>query len=165
MKSGMKRAPWSVGLALLGLFAVALAVRPAEAQMAATVHASVVPQDRLLEPDALNRELQAHPYGALILQVGSKVLFDQAHIPGAEYAGPGSRAEGMTALRSRVESLPRDQAIVLYCGCCPWERCPNIGPAWQLLQQMGFTHVKVLHIANNFGADWVSKGYRAESTH
>jgi hypothetical protein len=24
---------------------------------------------------------------------------------------------------------------------------------------MGFTNVKVLYIANNFGADWVEKGY------
>jgi len=27
------------------------------------------------------------------------------------------------------------------------------------LHAMGFTHVKVLYIANNFGADWVDKGY------
>ena len=24
---------------------------------------------------------------------------------------------------------------------------------------MGFTNVKVLYLANNFGADWVDKGY------
>jgi hypothetical protein len=24
---------------------------------------------------------------------------------------------------------------------------------------MGFTNIKVLYIANNFGADWVDKGY------
>jgi len=24
---------------------------------------------------------------------------------------------------------------------------------------MGFTNVKVLYISNNFGTDWVSKGY------
>jgi hypothetical protein len=27
---------------------------------------------------------------------------------------------------------------------------------------MGFTRVKVLYLANNFGADWVSKGYAVE---
>jgi hypothetical protein len=26
---------------------------------------------------------------------------------------------------------------------------------------MGFTQVKVLHIAENFGTDWVDKGYPA----
>jgi hypothetical protein len=27
------------------------------------------------------------------------------------------------------------------------------------LRAMGFIHVKVLYISNNFGADWVDKGY------
>jgi hypothetical protein len=27
---------------------------------------------------------------------------------------------------------------------------------------MGFTNVKVLYIAQNFGADWVNKGYPVE---
>ncbi|HTV13079.1 MAG TPA: rhodanese-like domain-containing protein [Acidobacteriaceae bacterium] len=161
----MKRVRGCTGTILFGLCAAALAVSSVHAQLNQPVSASVIPRDRLLEPDALNHELQSNPHGSLILQVGSKVLFDQAHIHGAEYAGPGSRPRGIAALRSRVANLPRGQAIVLYCGCCPWDRCPNIGSAWQLLQQMGFTNVKVLHIANNFGSDWVSRGYRAESTH
>jgi hypothetical protein len=27
------------------------------------------------------------------------------------------------------------------------------------MKEMGFTQLKVLYIANNFGADWVEKGY------
>jgi hypothetical protein len=50
-------------------------------------------------------------------------------------------------------------AIVLYCGCCPWSHCPNLNPAYDTLRQMGFSKVKVLYLANNFGADWVDKGY------
>jgi len=95
----------------------------------------------------------------LVIQVGFKVMFDQAHIPGSEYIGPGSDANGIAELQKRVGPLKRDAVIVLYCGCCPWERCPNVRPAAALLTSMGFTHMKVLHIANNFGADWVSKGY------
>ena len=95
----------------------------------------------------------------LVIQVGFKVMFDQAHIPGSEYLGPGSDGNGIAELRKRVGPLKRDAVIVLYCGCCPWERCPNVRPAAALLTSMGFTHMKVLHIANNFGADWVSKGY------
>jgi len=49
--------------------------------------------------------------------------------------------------------------IVLYCGCCPWNHCPNVKPAYDALQAMGFRNLKVLYIANNFGADWVDKGY------
>jgi hypothetical protein len=93
------------------------------------------------------------------------MMFDQAHIPGAEYAGPGSQAEGIERLRGRVASLPRTTLIVIYCGCCPWNRCPNVGPAYSLLQQMRFTRVKVLYLAQNFGDDWVSKGYPVEGGH
>jgi len=62
-------------------------------------------------------------------------------------------------LRKRVKSLPHTQAIVLYCGCCPWSHCPNIRPAFKELSAMGFSNVKVLYVANNFGTDWVDKGY------
>jgi thiosulfate/3-mercaptopyruvate sulfurtransferase len=30
------------------------------------------------------------------------------------------------------------------------------------LQAMGFTNVKILYISNNFGSDWVDKGYPTE---
>ena len=126
--------------------------------------ATTVPESAQVQPEALHRELQATPHAALILQVGSRVLFDEDHIPGAEYAGPAARREGLAKLRARVEGLPRTSAIVLYCGCCPWEKCPNIAPAWGLLHGMGFTRVRVLSIANNFGADWVARGYGAEPT-
>ena len=46
--------------------------------------------------------------------------------------------------------------------CCPWGRCPNIGPAYKQLRGLGFIHVKALYLANDFGDDWVSKGYPVE---
>jgi hypothetical protein len=54
----------------------------------------------------------------------------------------------------------KKKLIVLYCGCCPWGRCPNVGPAYKALHDQGFTNVKVLYLANNFGDDWVAKGIR-----
>jgi thiosulfate/3-mercaptopyruvate sulfurtransferase len=95
----------------------------------------------------------------LILQVGFRVLYLQAHIPGAEYVGPASSPEGIQMLRKRVEALPRGTAIVIYCGCCPWNQCPVIHPAYDLLRGMGFTNVKALSIPRNFGVDWMQKGY------
>jgi len=95
----------------------------------------------------------------LVIQVGFRVLYVQAHIPGSEYTGPASSAEGIRQLRKRVEALPRTQSIVLYCGCCPWDKCPNVNPAYNELRAMGFTNVRVLYIADNFGKDWVDKGY------
>jgi 3-mercaptopyruvate sulfurtransferase SseA len=124
--------------------------------------ASTIPAGVLVQPDALHSELLVNPHATLILQVGSRMLFDEAHIPGAEYAGPASTPAGLGVLRTRVNSLSRGASIVLYCGCCPWSHCPNIAPAWNLLHDMGFTSVRVLYIANNFGTDWVAHGYGAE---
>ena len=124
-----------------------------------------VPQAQVIQPEELNGTL--HTAGAerpLMLQVGSRVLFDQAHIAGSEYAGPGSQAAGLQKLQKRVSSLKPETPIVLYCGCCPWNRCPNVAPAFRLLQRLGFTRVRVLYLADNFGADWVSKGYPVERT-
>lgn len=148
---------------ILGVSVSVLLVVGAYAQQPASgsVSATEIPRDRLIQPEQLNRELQTHEdHAPLILQVGSHVLFEEAHIPGAEYAGPDSRPAGLNLLRSRVARLPRTSAIVIYCGCCPWGHCPNIGPAWRLLHQMGFTQVRALYIADNFGADWVDRGYR-----
>ncbi len=95
----------------------------------------------------------------IVIQVGFRIMYDQAHIPGSEYVGPATSPSAIEQLRTRVAPLKRDASIVLYCGCCPWERCPNVRPAAALLSSMGFTNFRVLRIANNFGADWVDKGY------
>jgi len=125
--------------------------------------ASSIPAAQLMQPDELNRMLHAKSASKpLMLQVGSHMLFAQAHIAGSEYAGAGSQSEGLNQLRTRVALLPRNTFIVLYCGCCPWSRCPNVGSAFKLLRDMGFTNVKVLYLANNLGADWVDKGYPVE---
>ena len=50
-----------------------------------------IPESQWLKPEALLHQQQIK--GAekpLILQVGSRMLFAQAHIPGSEYIGPGS---------------------------------------------------------------------------
>ena len=121
-----------------------------------------IPESRLLQPEDLVKMLKAtEKEKPLILQVGSRVMFSQVHIPGSEYAGPGSQASGIQSLESTVASLPKGRHIVLYCGCCPWNRCPNVGPAYKRLHDLGFTNVHVLYIASNFGDDWVSKGYPA----
>jgi rhodanese-related sulfurtransferase len=122
-----------------------------------------IPQSQLIQADVLNRLLQGQAKARpVIIQVGSHLMYGQAHIPGSIYAGPGSQASGLTLLASKVKTLQKGQLIVLYCGCCPWSHCPNIGPAFKKLQDLGFTNVKALYLANNFGDDWVGKGYRVE---
>jgi thiosulfate/3-mercaptopyruvate sulfurtransferase len=126
---------------------------------AAAQSATLLPAAHLLAPEDLLKILKSHQGQPLILSVGPEQLYQQAHLPHAEYAGPGSQPEGRALLRRRVQALPRSAFIVLYCGCCPWTHCPNVNPAYTELARMGFTNVKVLKIENDLGADWVYKGY------
>ena len=128
----------------------------AHARPAASDEASELP---LIQPAELANILKANGPKPLILQVGFRVLYLQAHIPGSEYVGPGSSTEGLEQIRARVKALPRTKTIVLYCGCCPWSHCHNVRPAYQALEAMGFKNVKVLFIAHDFGSDWVNAGY------
>lgn len=122
--------------------------------------ASQIATSHLVNPDELVKILQSSKADKpLLIHVGSHVLYAQAHIPGSEYIGPASDANALQRLRARVESLPRNKFIVIYCGCCPWTHCPNMKPADDALHAMGFTNVKSLYIADNFGTDWVDKGY------
>lgn len=128
------------------------------------VSAAQVPTQQLIQPDELATQLRSSKSPKpLVLQVGFRVLYVQAHIPGSEYVAAASSPQGIQQLRERVQKLPRDKSIILYCGCCPWNHCPNVQPAYQELRSMGFTNVKVLFIAHDFGTDWVSKGYPVET--
>jgi len=112
-----------------------------------------------LQPAELATRLRAPGDKPLLFHVGFKKLYEQAHIPGSEFFGPTSEPEVVESLRQRVTREPRDREIVIYCGCCPWSRCPNVKPAYGALHELGFTRVKVLYIDDDFGADWVAKGY------
>ena len=93
-----------------------------------------IPQAQLIQPEALNHLLQIKGTDKpLLLQVGSHLLFDEAHIPGSIYAGAGSQPTGLQQLQTTVATVSKNKAIVLYCGCCPWNRCPNLGPAFRRL--------------------------------
>ncbi len=122
--------------------------------------ASTIPTSHLINPDELAK-LLASPKGQkpLLIHVGFHVLYLQGHIPGSEYFGPGSDANALHRLRDRVQSLPLTKFIVIYCGCCPWDHCPNLKPADDALRALGFTNVKALYIPNNIATDWRDKGY------
>ncbi|HEV2448065.1 MAG TPA: rhodanese-like domain-containing protein [Candidatus Sulfopaludibacter sp.] len=121
--------------------------------------AAAAAQMALIQPSELAARLSAKP---AIFHVGFNVLYRSKHIPASVYAGPGSKPEGLALLKDAVAKLPRDREIVVYCGCCPWDHCPNIKPAMEMLQQMGFTKAKALYLPDNFKTDWLDKGYPSE---
>jgi len=142
---------------LFGLFSAAVQADPRPA--------SSIPSSALVQPSELASTLRGPSSPKpLVLQVGFRKLYDQAHILGAEYVGAGGDDQGLGALRERVAKLTKDAPIVIYCGCCPWSHCPNVAEAFSALRDLGFSRVKVLHIPNNFGVDWVEKGHPTEKT-
>ena len=112
---------------------------------------------QLIQPEELAHALKG-ARKPMVLYVGPKSIYAQAHIPGAENIGPVGRPEGLEKLRARSASLAKDSAVVIYCGCCPWDHCPNIRPAYAELKKSGFTSVRVLYLETSFGANWKDKG-------
>jgi hypothetical protein len=118
----------------------------------------------LLDPPALAQALQfSTGKPPVIISVAFPVLYNNKHLPHAIFAGPGSQPQGIDALKSAVAKLPKDSDIVLYCGCCPMEKCPNIRPSYSALKEMGFTRIRVLRVPTNMATDWFDKGYPSEN--
>lgn len=97
-----------------------------------------------------------------VLCVAFPTLYRQRHIKGAVFAGPGNKPEGINTLKTTVSSFAKDAEVVIYCGCCPMDVCPNIRPSYETLKGMGFTKIRVLSIPRNMHNDWVTKGYPSE---
>ena len=113
----------------------------------------------LIQPEQLALALKHPGPRPTLLQVGFRVLYRSGHISGSRYVGPGSKPEGLAALDSTLRSLPKAQRIVLYCGCCPWQDCPNVRPAFREASKLGYHHVEVLFVRKNLQEDWIARGF------
>jgi hypothetical protein len=94
-----------------------------------------------------------------VVYVGFHTLFAGGHIPGATFHGSASNEQGLAELKKWADGLPQTASLVIYCGCCPFEKCPNIRPAFTALDKMGFKKLRVLVLPTSFVKDWVDKGY------
>jgi len=112
-----------------------------------------------VQPGDLLKELSDPKTAPTVLFVGFHRLYAAGHIKGAQYHGTGGSAEGMAQTKSWAESQPRSANLVIYCGCCPMERCPNLRPAFTALRDLGFTKVHVLVLPTSFEVDWAEKGF------
>jgi hypothetical protein len=121
------------------------------------------PQEAI-SPEVLAARISAKDQPpATIFYVGFPTLYRNGeHIRGAVLKGPGSKAEGLEDLKKTVASLPREKEIVIYCGCCPVAKCPNIRPAYSALHDMGFHNIKVVMLETNLRTDWIEKGYPSQ---
>lgn len=128
-----------------------------------TPHENPWPPSTLIEPAALAKELASNGNSLHVLCVTFPFLYDSKHIPQAQFAGPANKPEGIAKLNAAVKDLPKNASIVIYCGCCPMEKCPNIRPAYSALRKDGFRNIRVLDLPTNFYTDWIKKGYPVES--
>ena len=117
-----------------------------------------------IQPSDLVKELNGSKGAAkpLVVCVGFRPLFMGAHVPGAVFHGAAQSEPGLADLKKWAEGIPRKTNLVVYCGCCPLDHCPNIRPAFNALRDMGFTNLRVLILPRDFATDWVEKGNPVE---
>lgn len=113
-----------------------------------------------MQPADLEKELTVTSLSMpTVVFIGFRSLYAGGHIPGAAFHGTASTEQGLADMKTWAGTLPRSTDVVIYCGCCPFDKCPNIRPAYTALSNMGFKKLRVLVLPTNFATDWVDKGY------
>jgi thiosulfate/3-mercaptopyruvate sulfurtransferase len=110
--------------------------------------------DQLMEPSELSTILKSNKNVPVIFSVGPGAV-----IPASRDIGMAKEAENLDKLKEQLSGLSKSTPIVIYCGCCPFERCPNVRPAIDMLKQMNFSNYKLLNLEHNIKIDWIEKGY------
>ena len=110
---------------------------------------------QLLEPAELAARL-SHPSGnpPLVICVGPSGL-----IKGSVETGPTQKSQNLDSLKTLLEKQDRNREVIIYCGCCPFQHCPNIRPAFTLLNEMHFTNARLLNLSHNIKVDWLDHKY------
>lgn len=128
----------------------------AQAQTSPTLQMNPWRQDQLMDPESLASIIDSHK------QVSIYNIGVVQNIKGAVNIGAASDPVNLTKLKTALQKVPKNQQIVIYCGCCPMGKCPNVRPAFQLLSDMKFKNVSVLDLHTNLKTDWIAKGYPIE---
>jgi len=110
--------------------------------------------DQLMAPSELAATLKENKEIPVIFSVGPSAL-----IPHSKDMGMIKEKENLKKFKDALAALPKDSRIVVYCGCCPYEHCPNVRPAVEVLKEMKFTNFKLLDLPHNIKMDWINQGY------
>ncbi len=112
-------------------------------------------ENQLMAPALLAQLINdSNAHKPIILSIGTGAL-----IRGSIDIGEVKEPMNLDNLKLKLSKLSRDTVIVIYCGCCPFQHCPNIRPAFELLNKMEFVNHKLLHLPKNIKADWIDKGF------
>lgn len=107
----------------------------------------------LMEPGELNHAIEINK-APVIFNIGSV-----EDIKGAVHIGPISDAASLEKFKTAIAAHNKNSEMVIYCGCCPFGKCPNIRPAYKQLKDLGYTNVKVLNLYVNLRNNWTAAGY------
>ena len=110
--------------------------------------------EQLIEPSELSASIKSAKNLPIIFSVGPAAI-----IPNSKNIGMVKETENLQKLKELLAGLAKDTAVVIYCGCCPFEHCPNVRPAIQVLKDMNFTNYRLLDLPHNIKTDWIDKGY------
>ncbi|KAA9041828.1 rhodanese-like domain-containing protein [Ginsengibacter hankyongi] len=110
--------------------------------------------DQLTEPSALAAILKENKDVPVMFSVGPGAI-----IPNSIDIGMVKDEKNLAKFQQQISKLPKSTNILIYCGCCPFEHCPDVRPAIALLQKMKFTNYHLLNLPNNIKTDWIAKGY------
>jgi hypothetical protein len=113
-------------------------------------------KDQLMQPAQLAEILQTKKSLPVIYSVGPGAV-----IPHSVDIGSAKEKENLDKFKNQLTDLPKDAGIVVYCGCCPFDHCPNVRPAIAALKEMKFTNYKLLNLEHNIKTDWFDKGFPA----
>ncbi|GAB4045447.1 rhodanese-like domain-containing protein [Spirosoma litoris] len=145
MKSKTIRFSLALAALLLGVLLVQVGWKKAEPWTPA----------QLLEPADLAATINdAKAAQPLIISIGPA-----ATIKTSIGVGPGSEVENLAKLEKLLSKESKSRQIVIYCGCCPFAKCPNVRPAFTKLNELGFKNHKLLNISKNLKTDWIDKDY------
>lgn len=104
--------------------------------------------EQLMKPAQLAKLLQKGSDIPVLLSVGPG-----ASIPHSIAIGSVNEKENLAMLDSTLQELEKNAVVVVYCGCCPYEHCPNVRPAIALLKEHRFTNYKLLDLPHNIKTD------------
>lgn len=109
---------------------------------------------QLIEPADLAAILKTNKSLPIIFGIGPA-----ATIPHSVQIGMVKDKANLDKFKKQLKGTQKNKKIVVYCGCCPYEHCPNVRPAIDVLKEMGFTNYYLLDLPQNIKKDWIDKGF------
>ena len=112
-------------------------------------------KEDLIKPKELAQKIKSKASPApIIFNVGP-----MEQIKTAIKIGATNTDAGLSNLKAGLLNISTDREVIIYCGCCTSENCPNIRPGLAYLKKNGYKNAKIIEITTGLKVDWIEKGY------